>query len=93
MSYRTGKTRETLLLKPDHLIIKRFLPSGKELSWSFNPNWMSIEMDDPPLRQSELTLRSHGKRIVIGSFLTPDERLQVATALRSEIHSCTNVNH
>ena len=54
---------------------------------------MSIEMDDPPLRQSELTLRSHGKRIVIGSFLTPDERLQVATALRSEIHNCTNVNH
>ena len=92
LSYRSGKTRETLLLKPGHLVIKRFLPSGKELSWSFNPNWMSIEMDDPPLRHSELTLNSNGKRIVIGSFLTPSERLQVAAALRSAIHNCTNIN-
>ena len=93
LSYRSGKTRETLLLQPGHLVIKRFLPSGKELSWSFNPNWMSIEMDDPPLRHREQTLHSHGKRIVIGSFLTPAERLQVAAALRSAIHYFTNVNH
>ena len=39
-------------------------------------------MDDPPRRHSLLTLRSHGRWLEIGGFLTPEEKLDLARALR-----------
>ena len=42
-------------------------------------------MDDPPGVKSPLTLSSHGKALEIGSFLTPEERLEVAQALRAAL--------
>ena len=38
-------------------------------------------MDDPPEHESQLTLASHGRRLVVGAFLTPEERLELARAL------------
>jgi uncharacterized membrane protein len=43
-------------------------------------------MDDPPRRDSLLTLVSHGRRLVIGLFLTPQERLELAHALQRALH-------
>ncbi len=40
-------------------------------------------MDDPPRRDSWLTLASHGLSLRIGTFLTPEERLDLARALRA----------
>jgi uncharacterized membrane protein len=42
-------------------------------------------MDDPPRRDSWLTLASHGLSLRIGSFLTPAERLELAQALRAAL--------
>ena len=39
-------------------------------------------MDDPPDHGSQLILSSHGRSLVVGSFLTPAERLDLARALR-----------
>ena len=38
-------------------------------------------MDDPPQHDSRLTLSSHGRTVAIGTFLSPEERLEVAHAL------------
>ena len=42
-------------------------------------------MDDPPGHDSALRLTSHGQSLVIGAFLTPEERLEVAHALRAAL--------
>jgi uncharacterized membrane protein len=42
-------------------------------------------MDDPPEHDSQLTLRSHGRGLVIGAFLAPEERLDLANALRDAL--------
>ena len=42
-------------------------------------------MDDPPEHGSQLALASHGRRLTIGSFLSPGERLDLARALRAAL--------
>jgi len=37
MNYRAGRTRETVRMSRAELLIQRHLPSGKMLSWSFQP--------------------------------------------------------
>ena len=47
--------------------------------------WLQISMDDPPRHDSQLKLSSHGRSLVIGAFLTPTERVEVADALRDAV--------
>jgi hypothetical protein len=49
-------------------------------------------MNDPPDNRSELALTSHGRRLVIGAFLSPAERLEVARALRAAL-ACQDPVH
>ena len=93
MSYRSGRLTETLQMSESELLIRRILPSGKVQSWSFQPYWTRVEMDDPPRHRSQLTLRSHGRRLAIGAFLTPEERVEVADALREALASIGAVHH
>ena len=84
-SYRSGRLYERVHLTPDRLIVERVSPSGRLRRWAFQPYWLKVEMDDPPAHDSHLTLRSHGRTLVIGAFLTPEERLEVASALRAAL--------
>ena len=85
LSYRSGRLRETVQLTEKELLVTRVLPSGRLRRWTFAPNWLQVRMDDPPRHQSQLMLSSHGRRLAIGAFLTPAERLEVAKALRDAL--------
>lgn len=82
VNYRAARLYETLRLTPDALEVTRVRPSGKSQSWRFQPNWLQVEIREPPESDSPLTLVSHGQRVEIGGFLTPEERLDLAQALR-----------
>ncbi len=84
-SYRSGNLYETVRLTREELAIRRVLPSGQTRSWSFQPYWLRVHMDEPPVPGSQLTLTSHGKSLVIGSFLSPAERVELARALRAAL--------
>jgi len=84
-SFRSGRGYETVRLTEETLTVEQVSPSGQMRNWSFQPYWLRVEMDDPPQHGSELTLCSHGRRLVIGAFLTPEERLEVAWALRAAL--------
>lgn len=56
--------------------------------WTFQPYWLRVEIDEPPHHHSQLTLCSYGRRLVVGAFLTPGERLEVARALRRALRRC-----
>ncbi len=85
MNYRDGKVVETLQLRDQELLVRRIDPKGRIASWTFQPNWLRVRMDDPPEHESQLTLTSHGRTLTIGAFLTPEERLEVAKELRAAI--------
>ena len=44
-----------------------------------------LGLDAPPRRDRRLTLSSHGRCLAIGSFLTPEQRRQLARALRAAL--------
>ena len=86
MSYRSGQLHETVRLTRTALTVRRVSPSGAVKSWTFEPYWLRVEMDDPPEHHSQLRLTSHGRALVIGSFLSPPERLDLARALETALH-------
>jgi uncharacterized membrane protein len=86
INYRSARMYETVRLTEEKLTVVRVNSSGRVQRWSFQPYWLRVNMDDPPREDSKLVLTSHGKSLVIGSFLSPDERIEFARALESELH-------
>jgi uncharacterized membrane protein len=87
LNFRALRLYETVDLTNDALTVTRVAPSGKAESWSFNPYWVRLTLRPRLGRSSELTLISHGKRLVFASFLTDEEREDFAAALSTALSS------
>lgn len=85
LNYRAARLYETVDLTPNTLTVTRVQPSGKVESWSFNPYWVRLRLEDRIGRSSELSIASHGKRLVFATFLTDPEREDFAQALSAAI--------
>ena len=85
LNYRAARLQERIRMSHDLVTIERRDPRGRVKSWSFQPYWLRIEMDDPPEHESQLSLTSHGKRLTIARFLSPGERYELAQALRAAL--------
>jgi len=85
INYRQARMYETLHLTSKALTVRRVDPWGAETRWRFEPTWLQVLIDEPPGHGSPLTLRSHGKSLAIGGFLTAEERLDLANALRAAL--------
>ena len=85
LNYRSARMHERLRLTDDALEVERHEVGGRVRRWTFQPYWLQVDMEDPPEPTSALLLRSHGKSLAIGAFLSPDERLDLAKALRAEL--------
>ncbi|MGB0506120.1 MAG: DUF2244 domain-containing protein [Pikeienuella sp.] len=84
-SYFTGQLTEEIKLWPDLITVERKEPSGQIRRWSANPYWVDITKEDTREIESYLTLRGGNRRIELGVFLTPEERVELAGELRSQI--------
>ena len=87
LNYRAARLQERIRMSHDLVTVERRDPRGRVKSWSFQPYWLRVEMDDPPEHESQLSLTSHGKRLTIGRFLSPPERYELAQALRAALAS------
>ena len=67
------------------LYVRRIEADGTAMDWRFEPYWVRIDMDDPPGSDSLLTLVSHGLRVRVGTFLTLQDRINLARALRNAL--------
>lgn len=81
INYRDGRNYETLCMSPRELEVTKVNFRGDARRWQFQPAWLQVHIDNPVEHDSDLTLRSHGKSLVIGSFLAPEERAEVANAV------------
>lgn len=82
INYRRAAMCETLTLTADSLVVRRKSHRGEVKTWRFQPYWLQVLIDDPPSDTSQLTLRSHGQALTIGSFLSVEERAELAATLR-----------
>ena len=90
LNYRSGRAYERVRLTERQLEVMRVSHRGVVGRWEFEPTWLQISMDDPPRHDSQLRLSSHGRSLVIGAFLTPAERAEVAEALRQAVAEWRN---
>lgn len=92
LNYRAARAYETVRLTPAELEVTQVDARGRGRRVAFQPYWLAVDMDDPPRPGSRLTLRSHGRRLEIGRFLTPEEKLDFARALRRALLEARRVS-
>lgn len=85
LNNRAAREAERVRLSATELTVDRHAVDGRAEHWSFQPNWIRVVLDDPPEPESLLMLSTHGRSLVIGRFLPPSERLEVADALRDAL--------
>lgn len=90
LNFRALRVYETVDLSDEALTVTRVDPKGRAQSWSFNPYWVRISLNERVGRTSELSLASHGNRLVFGSFLTDPEREDFAAALKTALRARTS---
>ncbi len=84
-SYRRARRWERVRLTHDALTVERAERDGSVQSWSFQPYWLRVEMDEPPRPGSRLVLATHGTRFEIGAQLALEERAAFARKLRDAL--------
>ena len=93
LNYRDAQEKEVLHLTDDAFTVRRISAKGEETRWTLEPYWLRVEMDDPPRHDSVLVLAARERRLAVGAFLTPEERLEMAQALRRALHRQRNQHH
>jgi len=81
LNYRAARLHELIELNASELRLTRVYPSGRSQSWSFNPYWVRLELEEFETQADRLSLRSHGKVLTFGSFLSDEEKRGFADAL------------
>jgi uncharacterized membrane protein len=91
---RAERHWESVRLTESALTVERHGPrQGQFGRWLFQPYWLRVEMDDPAQHESQVVLASHGRRLTVGSFLAPEQRLDFARALRRALERLRQPAH
>ncbi|HEY1244097.1 MAG TPA: DUF2244 domain-containing protein [Hyphomicrobiaceae bacterium] len=85
LNYRSGRLYETLDLTPARLVLTRVHPSGRREQFDCNPYWARVSLREWPDGRTALSIISRGTELAFGSFLTDDERRDLASALREAL--------
>lgn len=81
LSYRQGRLQERVRIEPGAMRVRRVLPSGHESRWRLEPFWARVVIDNPDRHEARVRLVSKGRSLILGSFLSPDERMVFGKAL------------
>ena len=84
---KEARSHQRVTLDDQTLRIESIDGNGKARFWRFEPYWTKVEIDRPPARKSLVILSSKGRRLHIGQFLTPQDRLKFADALISALEN------
>jgi uncharacterized membrane protein len=84
-NYRAARLSEKIDLAGRELRVTRVHPSGEAESWSFNPYWVRFEHRLHEYAADELSLTSHGRKLIFGAFLSDSEKASFAAALKAAL--------
>jgi uncharacterized membrane protein len=81
LNYRAARRFEVVEITAGDLKLIRVHPDGRREEIALNPYWARPHLAERPDGANRLYLRSHGRNYALGSFLTDDERRDLANAL------------
>jgi uncharacterized membrane protein len=79
-NYFDARRRETLTLTDSELVVQRVAPAGEREEIRLDAYWLKLEPSE-----ERLVATSRGNRVLIGRFLAPSEREEVADQLQSAL--------
>ncbi len=83
-SYRSARMHECVRLTEDTLTVERVGQRGDRRRWQFQPFWLRVVLEEHD-ETNRLLLTSHGRELVVGGFLAPQERRSLAAALKDAL--------
>lgn len=82
LNYRDGRIYEVIRISPERFELTRVAADGRRESQDLNPYWARVMLStDRPDGRTSLRVAAQGKSILLGTFLTDDERRDLADAL------------
>jgi uncharacterized membrane protein len=84
-NYRSARAHETVQLSDDVLKIRKVDARGKATAWTCQPYWARVQYDEEAEEDVAIDITSHGRRLTVAAFLSPEERIQFGKALRLEL--------
>jgi uncharacterized membrane protein len=85
ISYRSARQHEKLRLAGDQFTVERVSIRGERRTWQFQPFWLRVVLEERPDESNRLLVASHGRSLVIGDFLPPSLRRELAGTLRQAL--------
>lgn len=84
-NFRDASRADVIRLDEQGLSVRRIAPNGQTEEWRFEAAWVQVVAEE-----RRLLLRSHGKVLTIGAYLTKEERASLANALNEAIQARRN---
>lgn len=85
ISYRDGRAREWVRVDARDIEVVRRHPTGHLQRFRLPTGWVRMTLFDPDEHHVQLALTAHGRSLVLGSFMAPDERREFSRALGDAI--------
>jgi uncharacterized membrane protein len=90
VSYAHARLYELIRLTPDELAVERVWPGGRRQIWRLEPFWTRVELKGSAEAGSRLAIRCRKCSVVLGSFLSPAERISFAEGLAAALRQRRN---
>jgi len=82
-NHRGDDRAERIRLYADHLVFERYDRRGGHTKEKLQPYWLNVILERAEEPDNALYLRSHGRSIEVGAFLSPQERRDLAGELHA----------
>jgi uncharacterized membrane protein len=82
-SYRAGAAAEYVRLDDARLTVRKVTAQGLERRYGLEPYFARVELERLPDDTNRLWVSSRGRRVLVGQFLSPPERVAVADVMRA----------
>ena len=79
------QSKEMISLRPNNLTVERITANGTKSSWHFQPYWLRITLRNQNSNQGQLVFSSGGQSVQVGSFLSRNDQISLATALQKAL--------
>ena len=78
LNLKEAKLYESINIWPSLIEVRRYEANGNEKVWNANPYWTATKLYPQDQKvENYLTLRGNGREVELGSFLNPEERIEI----------------